>query len=161
VLSEGFSLRPPHTQHSDLIITPAIAAASPTLALSLKAYFKTNDLKGLFSKGTVCREMQLQTVLSEKYFFAGRCLRQAVVEPSKFAVIADSAEVVIYIISSEQVALLGEKLATELLSQLSRSVDPDCPPDQLQARLLEDFARWSKYKRRVVSRVLRRTAAKD
>ena len=161
VLSEGFSLRPPHTHHSDLIITPAMATASTTLAHSLKVYFKTNDLKGLFSKGTVCREVQLRAVLSEKYFFAGRCLRQAVVEPSKFAVIADSAEVVIYRISREQVALLGEKLGTDLLSQLSRSVDPDCPPDQLQARLIEDFARWSKYKLRVVSRVLRRTAAKD
>jgi len=159
VLSEGFSLRAPQT-HSDSVITQAMAAANPSLRHDLKTYFKTNNLQSLFAKGTVCIEKQLKAVLTEKYYFAGRCLRQAVTEPSKLAVVADSAEVTIYRITSEQVALLGEKLAAELLARLARSSDPDCPPYLPRTHLLSEFARWNKYKLRVVSQALKSNAAK-
>lgn len=160
VLSEGFSLRARHIHHSDSVITQAMATANPSLAQDLKTYFKTKDLRSLFCKGTVCREKQVKAVLTETYCFAGRCLRQAVTEPSKFAVVADSAEVIIYRITNEQVVLLGEKLTAELLSRLARSSDPDCPPHVPHTRLLSEFARWNQYKLRVVSQALKGNAAK-
>lgn len=153
VLSEGFSLRSHSSSSaSSHLITRSMVSSNPSLAHQLRIFFKTFNLPSLFSKGTLYREQQLKSVLSEKYFFAGRCLRQNTIEPSKFAVVADSAVVTVYIITKEQLSLLGETLTEQLMTVLGKVHDPDCPPNQQEKRLLTDFARWNEYKERVVSR---------
>ena len=156
--SKHWTLRPaaPEIERSDHVITPEIAYSSNVLANDMQAFFKVPDLEGIFNKYVVFRERTLKTTLGEGGFFAGRCLvepSQARVQPGKFSIVADSAEVIIYIITSSQAPLLGEKIAGQVLYILRKVGDVDCPTQVTREKLRDEFVRWSKYKDKMVTGV--------
>jgi len=160
-LNWAFSPEKPQNELYDHIITPESALSSTSLSNDLKSFFKVDNLSHLFRNFHIYRERGLKSALSEGGFFAGRCLTaasQAKVEQGKFAVIADSAEVVIYVITGAQVPLLGEKIAGQVFHILTRVGDVDCPAEVSRAQIREEFVKWSKYKGKVVARAVRQQA---
>jgi CRP-like cAMP-binding protein/tetratricopeptide (TPR) repeat protein len=157
----AFSHSNPHDELYEHIVTSDSANSTPSLYNDLKSFFKVSNLNRLFSNFVIYRERVLKTALSEGGFFSGRCLTaasQAKVEPGKYAVVAESAEVVIYVITGAQVPLLGEKIAGQVFYILNRVGDVDCPAEVSREKTQEEFAKWNSYKGKLVARVVRQAA---
>ena len=132
-----------------------------------KPYLPTNMRNKVIKKDRI-----LCYPLQEGEFFGGRALIEGLLDteshhehqravqfeiisadPSKFTVVAESAEVKVFILTKKHFPLLSEEILAKLKSFLAKTNEIDCPKQWSESFLRSSFIEWNKYKQAYVKDV--------
>lgn len=120
---------------------------------------------------TVYKDKILNRPLKEGEFFGGRSLIEGAIDtdahnenqvvgfevisanPAKFTVIAESAEVKVFILTRRHFPLLSEEIIHKLRIFLKKNYELDCPKQWSDEFLRTSFVQWSKFKQKFVHEV--------
>lgn len=152
-----------NTQYSAVLkpsVSPNVEEINPQ---SLCSRFQSSNLAKLLKDHYIVKEMTRLDTLQPGDFFCSRSLTGAEgesVEPAKYTIVAESAEVQVYELTKVQMEFLGENVEVRSRQRLfkaaaRRTGDVDCPPLITRAEIDGDFEKWSRYKRDLVENVRR------
>ena len=152
-----------NTQYS-AVFKPSVSPNTEEInPKSLCTRFQASNLAKLLKDHYIVKEMTRLETLQPGDFFCSRTLTGAEgerVEPAKFTIVAESAEVQVYELTKVQMEFLGENVEVRSRQRLfkaaaQRAGDVDCPPLVTRAEIDGDFEKWGRYKRDLVENVRR------
>lgn len=152
-----------NTQHSVVIKPPVSPYSDEVNPSKVSTRFRASTLSRLLKDHYIVKEMTRLETLQPGDFFCSRCLTVAEgerVEPAKYSIVAESAEVLVYELTAVQMEFLGENVEVRSRQKLFKAValkagDVDCPAVVTRADIDVEFEKWGSYKRELVENVRR------
>ena len=162
----NIKIRPKTPRHFS---TPSNPSQNQSINIDIKKarpYLPTN-----FDQMKVYKDKILNRPLKEGEFFGGRSLIEGLLDtdrqsehqvsgfevisanPAKFTVVAESAEVKVFILTRKHFPLLSEEILNKLRVYLTKNYELDCPKQWSDEFLRSCFVEWSKYKQKFIHQV--------